>query len=84
MGFISVNLQIDFAVVVSYLQSISEGDLRHQSCIENIKQLLARDWRVVVSHAYREENRVADLLAHHGHFLSFGMHLRHLLFSRCY
>ncbi|CAN0825634.1 Putative ribonuclease H protein At1g65750 [Linum grandiflorum] len=75
MGFRSVNLQVDSAVVVSYLQSTSVGDLRHQSCIEDIKQLLARNWRVVVSHTYREGNRVADLLAHHGHSLSFGMHL---------
>ncbi|CAN0926475.1 hypothetical protein LINGRAHAP2_LOCUS35366 [Linum grandiflorum] len=30
---------------------------------------------VHVSHTYREGNRVADLLAHQGHSLSFGLHL---------
>ncbi|CAN0855232.1 hypothetical protein LINGRAHAP2_LOCUS6152 [Linum grandiflorum] len=75
MGFRSVNLQVDSTVVDSYFQSTSVGGLRHQSCIEDMKQLLARDWRVVVSHTYREGNRVPDLLAHHGHSLSFGMHL---------
>ncbi|CAN0876805.1 hypothetical protein LINGRAHAP2_LOCUS11507, partial [Linum grandiflorum] len=29
---------------------------------------------VYVTHTYREGNRVADLLAHHGHSLSFGFH----------
>ncbi|CAN1825871.1 Putative ribonuclease H protein At1g65750, partial [Linum perenne] len=33
-----------------------------------------RNWEVTISHIFREGNRVADLLAHHGHSLDFGIH----------
>ncbi|CAN0896833.1 hypothetical protein LINGRAHAP2_LOCUS18732 [Linum grandiflorum] len=34
-----------------------------------------RNWTVHVTHTYREGNRVADLLAHQGYSLLFGIHL---------
>ncbi|CAN0838760.1 Putative ribonuclease H protein At1g65750, partial [Linum grandiflorum] len=49
-------------------------DPRHQSCVDELKHLLNRNWTVHISHTYREGNRVADLLAHHGHSLLFGIH----------
>ncbi|CAN0858233.1 hypothetical protein LINGRAHAP2_LOCUS7141, partial [Linum grandiflorum] len=48
---------------------------RHQACIEEFRQLIARNWILYISHTYREGNRVADLLAHHGRDLPFGTHL---------
>ncbi|CAN0919759.1 hypothetical protein LINGRAHAP2_LOCUS31642 [Linum grandiflorum] len=37
-----------------------------------VKHLLQLNWVVQITHTYREGNRVADLLAHHGHSLSLG------------
>ncbi|CAN1729265.1 hypothetical protein LINPERHAP1_LOCUS549 [Linum perenne] len=34
---------------------------------------ILRNWDVTISHIFREGNRVADLLAHHGHSLDFGL-----------
>ncbi|CAN0928118.1 Putative ribonuclease H protein At1g65750, partial [Linum grandiflorum] len=73
--YIKVNLQVALAVVVSFIQKTGPRDLQHQACVEKITQLLARNWLISVTHTYREGNRVADLLAHHRHSLSFGMHL---------
>ncbi|CAN1851599.1 Putative ribonuclease H protein At1g65750 [Linum perenne] len=36
---------------------------------------IIRDWEVTISHTFREGNRVADLLAHHGHSLDLGFHV---------
>ncbi|CAN1142657.1 Putative ribonuclease H protein At1g65750 [Linum perenne] len=41
--------------------------------IRSIHNWLAKEWEVRVSHVFREANRVADLLAHHGHNLDFGI-----------
>ncbi|CAN0905907.1 Putative ribonuclease H protein At1g65750 [Linum grandiflorum] len=82
MGYRRVSLQVDSLVVLSYLQNTDVADLRHKSCVEDLKELLRRNWTVYVSHTYREGNRVADLLAHQGHSLPLGMHPI-LLFSTC-
>ncbi|CAN0824576.1 hypothetical protein LINGRAHAP2_LOCUS139 [Linum grandiflorum] len=66
-----INLEIDSAAVISLLLSTGGTDLRHQACIEDFRQLIARNWTVYVSHTYREGNRVADLLVHHSHDLPF-------------
>ncbi|CAN1177294.1 hypothetical protein LINPERHAP2_LOCUS33018 [Linum perenne] len=34
-----------------------------------------RDWGVAIAHTFREGNKVAGLLAHHGHSLDFGFHI---------
>ncbi|CAN1163885.1 hypothetical protein LINPERHAP1_LOCUS28827, partial [Linum perenne] len=41
----------------------------------SINELRSRDWEVIISHTFREGNTVADLLAHHGHTLDFGLHI---------
>ncbi|CAN1186812.1 hypothetical protein LINPERPRIM_LOCUS11053, partial [Linum perenne] len=41
-----------------------------------------RNWDVTISHIFREGNRVADLLAHHGHTLDFGLHVNCIYPSR--
>ncbi|CAN0852590.1 Putative ribonuclease H protein At1g65750, partial [Linum grandiflorum] len=73
-GYRKVNLQVDLAAVVSLIQNTGPRDLQHQACVDDILKLLARNWMVSVTHTYREGNRVADLLAHHGHSLSFEVH----------
>ncbi|CAN0913898.1 hypothetical protein LINGRAHAP2_LOCUS28207 [Linum grandiflorum] len=81
MGYKNVNLHLDSAVFVFHLQSTGEGDLQHQTCIETIKHLLARNWQASVTHIYRKGNRVADLLVHHEHSLCFIINAPGLLFS---
>ncbi|CAN1834531.1 hypothetical protein LINPERHAP1_LOCUS34113 [Linum perenne] len=43
--------------------------------IYEFDELCKRNWDVFVSHIFRECNKVADLLAHHGHSLGFGIHV---------
>ncbi|CAN0838844.1 Putative ribonuclease H protein At1g65750, partial [Linum grandiflorum] len=74
LGYRKVSLQVDSVVVVSFLCHNKDVDPRHQTCVDELKLLLARNWMVYVSHTYHEGNRVADLLAHHGHSLPFGIH----------
>ncbi|CAN1152147.1 hypothetical protein LINPERHAP1_LOCUS20563, partial [Linum perenne] len=38
-----------------------------------------RDWKVRVSHIFKEGNQVVDLIAHLGHNLPLGNHLNCLL-----
>ncbi|CAN0929323.1 Putative ribonuclease H protein At1g65750, partial [Linum grandiflorum] len=52
---------------------------RHRSCINEAREFFLRDWSLRVIHTFRECNRAADRLAHHGHSLSFGFHLIHTL-----
>ncbi|CAN0925767.1 Putative ribonuclease H protein At1g65750, partial [Linum grandiflorum] len=75
MGYTNVNLQVDSEVVVSLIQSTGVTDLRHQTCIEGLRNVLGRDWMVKITHTYREGNRVADFLAHRGHSLPYVTHL---------
>ncbi|CAN0908397.1 Putative ribonuclease H protein At1g65750 [Linum grandiflorum] len=74
LGFRDVQLQLDSATAISAITSTDSSDLRHRSCIDEARELLSRDWLVSVRHMFREGNRAADLLAHHGHTLSFGFH----------
>ncbi|CAN0904968.1 Putative ribonuclease H protein At1g65750, partial [Linum grandiflorum] len=74
LGFKRVNLQVDSAVVISLITSTSETDLQHKAGVEKLQGVIDRDWRVHVSHTYGEENRVADILTHHGHSLPFRVH----------
>ncbi|CAN0926917.1 hypothetical protein LINGRAHAP2_LOCUS35587 [Linum grandiflorum] len=75
MGYRTVNLQADYAAVVSLIESTGDTNLRHIVCIEELQRLLARNWRDHVSHTYREGNRVVtDLLAHQSHSLPFEVH----------
>ncbi|CAN1137912.1 Putative ribonuclease H protein At1g65750 [Linum perenne] len=69
-----VNLQIDSNVAVLAICGQQQDDSRHSHILLQIRQLIDRDWTVKVTHIYRERNRVADLLAHHGHDLSLGSH----------
>ncbi|CAN1725374.1 hypothetical protein LINPERHAP1_LOCUS47, partial [Linum perenne] len=52
-----------------------EEDTRHSWTLDTITELRSRNWEVTISHTFREGNRVANLLAHHGHSLVFGFHV---------
>ncbi|CAN0896929.1 hypothetical protein LINGRAHAP2_LOCUS18801 [Linum grandiflorum] len=61
-------------VVFSILDTLPK-DQRHSTCIQQIHELLNRDWLVHVTHIYRKGNHVANLLAHFGHTLPPKLHL---------
>ncbi|CAN1744019.1 Putative ribonuclease H protein At1g65750 [Linum perenne] len=69
-----VNIQIDSNAAVLAICGQQQDDSRHSHILQQIRQLIDRDWTVKVTHFYRERNLVADLLAHHGHELSLGSH----------
>ncbi|CAI0476840.1 unnamed protein product [Linum tenue] len=52
----------------------SAGTHPHYILISQIRQLLSRDWQVVLKHVFREGNMAADYLASLGHSLSVGEH----------
>ncbi|CAN1188488.1 Putative ribonuclease H protein At1g65750 [Linum perenne] len=75
MGFKKVHLQLDSMAAITAILGDQEEDSRHGRTLETISELRSRDWEVTISHTYREGNRVADLLAHHGHTLDYGFHV---------
>ncbi|CAN1182854.1 hypothetical protein LINPERHAP2_LOCUS36206 [Linum perenne] len=70
-----VHLQLDSLVAVIALLGNQEEDSRHSRTLETINELRQRNWEATISHIFREGNRVANLLAHHGHTLDFGCHV---------
>ncbi|CAN1138884.1 Putative ribonuclease H protein At1g65750, partial [Linum perenne] len=74
MQFRKVHLQIDSSAAVLAITNPHQEDSRHGHILQHIRQLMHRNWTVTVSHIFRERNRVADLLAHHGHNLRLGSH----------
>ncbi|CAN0920023.1 Putative ribonuclease H protein At1g65750, partial [Linum grandiflorum] len=73
-GILNVQLQLDSTTAISTITSKDSSDLRHRACIEKAREFLSRDWLLSVIHTFREGNRAANLLAHHGHSLRFGFH----------
>ncbi|CAN1142663.1 Putative ribonuclease H protein At1g65750 [Linum perenne] len=73
LGFRKIHLQMDSKSAITSIQGKNEEDSRHWQTIRSIHNWLAKEWEVRVSHVFREANRVADLLAHHGHNLDFGI-----------
>ncbi|CAN1833707.1 Putative ribonuclease H protein At1g65750 [Linum perenne] len=74
-GFRRIHLQLDSQAAISAIWGGGDEDSRHSRTLISINELLCRDWDVTISHTYREGNTVADLLAHHGHSLDFGLHI---------
>ncbi|CAN1310897.1 Putative ribonuclease H protein At1g65750, partial [Linum perenne] len=75
MGFMKVHLQLDSMAAVTAILGDQEEDSRHGRTLESILELRSRNWEVTISHTFREGNRVADLLTHHGHALDFSFHV---------
>ncbi|CAN1828315.1 Putative ribonuclease H protein At1g65750 [Linum perenne] len=74
MGFRKVHLQLDSSAGVAAILGESESDSRHGRTLQIIEELRNRNWEIKISHICREGNRIADLLAHHGHYSDFGFH----------
>ncbi|CAN1775327.1 Putative ribonuclease H protein At1g65750, partial [Linum perenne] len=75
MGYKKVHLQLDSLAAVTAILGDQEEDSRHGRTLESIDELRNRNWEITISHIFREGNKVADLLAHHGHSLDFGFHV---------
>ncbi|CAN1186630.1 Putative ribonuclease H protein At1g65750 [Linum perenne] len=75
MGFRKVHLQPDSMAAITAILGDLEEDSRHGRTLESIFEIRNRNCEVSISHTFREGNRVADLLAHHGHSLDFGFHV---------
>ncbi|CAN1273739.1 Putative ribonuclease H protein At1g65750 [Linum perenne] len=72
-GFKKIHLQLDSTAAIGAILGDPVVDSRHGRTLDSINELRSRDWEVTISHTFREGNTVADLLAHHGHTLSFGL-----------
>ncbi|CAN1157552.1 Putative ribonuclease H protein At1g65750 [Linum perenne] len=90
-GCRKVNIQVDSTAAINAIQGDPNSSGRHCQVLQQIRNLCDRDWTTAVTHTFREGNRVADLLAHHGHSLAYGCHIlancnpdiRFALFSDC-
>ncbi|CAN1846368.1 Putative ribonuclease H protein At1g65750 [Linum perenne] len=74
IGARKVHLQVDSLATVHAITGQSSDDSRHSHIIQQIHRILERSWSVEIHHIFREKNRVADILAHFGHSLSFDSH----------
>ncbi|CAN1122157.1 Putative ribonuclease H protein At1g65750 [Linum perenne] len=91
VGCRKVNIQLDSKAALEAIEGEPNSPSRHGLTLHRIRELRNRDWDVYFTHTFREGNRVADLLAHHGHSLAFGCHslafcnpdIRYALFSDC-
>ncbi|CAN1197404.1 Putative ribonuclease H protein At1g65750, partial [Linum perenne] len=72
-GFMKIHLQLDSLAAITASLGDHEEDSRHGRTLDSINELRGRDWEVIISHTFREGNTVADLPAHHGHTLDFGL-----------
>ncbi|CAN0837208.1 hypothetical protein LINGRAHAP2_LOCUS1733 [Linum grandiflorum] len=70
-----ISSPIGFVICSCFLLGDPPNDAKYRSCIREARQLLDHDWEVLISHIYREDNSVADLLAHHEHSVDFGFHI---------
>ncbi|CAN1280828.1 Putative ribonuclease H protein At1g65750 [Linum perenne] len=75
MSYKKVHFQLDSLAAITTILGNQEEDSRHGRTLDTINELRNRNWEVTISHIFREGNRVADLLAHHGHTLDFGFHV---------
>ncbi|CAN1141116.1 Putative ribonuclease H protein At1g65750 [Linum perenne] len=69
-----VNIQMDSLAAITSIRGNPNHDERQIHTLRRIQDLMNQDWVVEFTHIYREGNRVADLLAHHGHSLALGIH----------
>jgi ribonuclease HI len=65
-GATKAMMHVDSSVVVHTLNSTSGGSVVGWCLIQEIRRLLALDWKIKVCHSYREANACADVLANMG------------------
>ncbi|KAJ8768782.1 hypothetical protein K2173_023686 [Erythroxylum novogranatense] len=70
-GYSSIDLSIDYVLVVSLISSASSPVLN--TLVSAIRKLLSRNWEVRVRHIYREGNRCVDWLANYSYGLPLGV-----------
>jgi ribonuclease HI len=71
LGFKQIELNIDSEAVVRVIKNGTSNSAMGSSLLKHIKNLLAMDWIVEISHTYREANKCADVLANIGCSLSY-------------
>ncbi|CAN1143101.1 hypothetical protein LINPERPRIM_LOCUS26341, partial [Linum perenne] len=59
---------------IAILQGNGEVDHQHDVEVQPFRELLSRDWEVVIHHDYREANRSVNFLANRGHIFVLGSH----------
>ncbi|CAN1312812.1 Putative ribonuclease H protein At1g65750 [Linum perenne] len=73
LGLRKVNMKLDSKAAIAAIDGDPESTSWHSRILHKIRDLRNRDWVVLFTHTFREGNRVADLLAHEGHSLAFGL-----------
>ncbi|CAI0389272.1 unnamed protein product [Linum tenue] len=71
-GHRRVELQLDSTTAVQLLSPEAPTTHQHASLVLEFRELVRRDWEVVVRHIYREASFLADCLTHQGHLLDPG------------
>ncbi|KAK4276048.1 hypothetical protein QN277_019040 [Acacia crassicarpa] len=74
LGFKDILVQIDCMVALRLVQHGGEDQNSNRSIVQRIQRLMAQEWRVTVSHTYREGNLCADMLATYALDLEPGYH----------
>ncbi|CAN0873401.1 Putative ribonuclease H protein At1g65750 [Linum grandiflorum] len=69
-----IQVQSDSMTAISILAKDSELRHQHATLVIQLKELCSRQWKVTISHIYREANFAADYLANLGQSLPYGMH----------
>jgi ribonuclease HI len=63
LNFTKVELITDSLGVVKHITNKKASQMNGRALIGRIGQMMEHDWEVVVKHAYREANQLADALA---------------------
>jgi ribonuclease HI len=87
MGFPNVELSVDSQAVVQVLKAGKVYSKHGMAILKKIRDMLALDWIVEISHEYREANKCADALANIGcsldrdmvFFVECPLEIRHIL-----
>jgi ribonuclease HI len=66
LGFKNVELEVDSEAVVGVIKSGCTMSYGGSTLLKRIWQLLEKDWKVEISHVYREANNCADALTNIG------------------
>ncbi|CAN0889759.1 hypothetical protein LINGRAHAP2_LOCUS16162 [Linum grandiflorum] len=64
---------MDSTTSLSILQTTEKPSHQHASLVLQFRSLMQRDWIVNLSHVFREDNCLADCLAHR-RFIPFGVY----------
>ncbi|CAN1188631.1 Putative ribonuclease H protein At1g65750, partial [Linum perenne] len=81
LGIRGLIVQLDSLCVVQLLAAGGDLDHQHSIIVSRYNSLLHRDWRLKVTHIFREGNGLADSLASRGFAMDFGVHNINILDS---